>query len=101
MARTKKQQEPVQTKEDKVRTFSYALTTFQKSMDEYKESIKTVQMCVNRKRVVETNDQGLSKEVKQQTLEHLDKYEKEYQAKADAQINQAIAMLDSIKKSLE
>ena len=70
-------------------------------MNEYTEAIKTVQMCVNRKRVVESNDQGLSKEAKQQTLDHLDKYQKEYQAKADTQILQAGAMLDAIKKSLE
>ena len=101
MAKTKKQVVPVQTKEEKVKSFSYALTTFQKAMTDYIEAVKTVQMCINRKQVVETNDQGLSRDVKTQTLEHLEKYQKEYQEKADVQINQAGAMLDVIKKSLE
>ena len=91
---------PTQTREEKVRSFSYALGAFQKAMTDHNEFMKTVQQCINRKKIVETNDQGLSKENKQQQLSQLDKYQQEHQVKADLQMNQAGELLNMIKNSL-
>jgi len=88
------------TKQQKVEQFYYSLNQFRKSMEEYEEYLKTSQMCANRKRVAEKNDQGLTIEARRQAVTQWEAHRIKSQEEADARMKSAIEGFEKMKKLL-
>ena len=90
-----------QTSEEKAVSFNYSLTAFQEAMKEYNKAMQTVQMCLNKKKVFEMNDDGMSKAEQQKKLGQLEIYRQQYQTEAEGHIKKAVEQFDNMKKLLK
>ena len=90
-----------QTKEEKVIGFNYALTAFQEAMKAHTKAMQTVQMCINRKKVFETNEQGLAKAEQQKNIGQLEVYRQQYQTESEGHMQKAVEHFENMRKLLK
>lgn len=85
-------------KQKQVERFYYSLNKFHDSMKAYEEQVKISQTCLNRRRVVEKNEHGVTKEAKERALNQLDDHYKKSQKVLKEKMGDAVLAFDTIKE---